>query len=268
MKKTIFVLMLIASLTSFISISYAMPVFDAPNYALNTIRNVLLETQHVAEMLEAAKRLMELKTMAQEFQFFSSELIEKGFSEIFGFFNPQPPESIPGFTKEFTDGYMKVLNENPYYNAKPEAKGQVQNWVSRSEQGATLPYYLNLVPDPMSENHQYITFEQAQIARTFDEAKELRDYAGELSKQGEELSEAASRANLLGAARLEAGSMGKLYEILGTLLRSQGRLAELQSLSLEQVSRREKKQELERQRVIQDFGDFVKGPAPPAGELL
>ena len=137
----------------------------------------------------------------------------------------------------------------------------------RADQGTSLFYYLNLVPDPLSPNHSYITYEQAQIARSFDEAKVLREYAKELSLEGNEIAQAASQANLLGANRLQAASMGKLYEILGMVLASQGRMFEIESIGLEQVSRQEKLDELTRRKMIEDVGEFVGAGSFQTGEV-
>jgi len=273
-KKILTLLVLVTVLCFTVSLGHAMVVFDPSNYALNTVRNVLMESQHVRDMLEAARRLTELKRMVEEFRFFNSELIEKGFSEIRSlidtvrFFTESPEATFKWFGDQFTDGFWTTLKENPLFEGRASELRELETWVNRSESGTTLSYYLNQVPDPLSSRHRYITFEQAEIVRSFDQAEALRGYARSLAAEGRSLAEAAAQANLLGAARLQAASMGKLYEILGVMLAAEGRLAELHSISIEQVSRQEKQNELARERVIQDLGEFVTGERLPAGEVL
>ncbi len=274
MKKILTLLVLVTVLCSTISLGHAMVVFDPSNYALNTVRNVLMESQHVRDMLEAAKRFYEMKRMAEEFRFFNSELIEKGFSEIrslaqtIRFFTESPEAAFKWFQGQFTGGFWTTLRENPLFEGSASELHELETWVNRAESGTALSYYLNQVPDPLSPRHRYITFEQAEIIRSFEQADALRGYARGLAEEGRALAEAAAQANLLGASRLQAASMGKLYEILGVMLIAEGRLAELHSISIEQVSRQEKQNELARERVIQDLGEFVTGERLPAGEVL
>lgn len=269
MRKQISGLLFATLLLTSVSTVSAMTVFDPANYTLNQLRNILMESQHIVDMLEAAKRLIELKNMVEEFRFFNSELIEKGFSEIRGIVETfrDPKGTLVRLGDEFTGGFFSALSENPLFQGRPGQVTQIETWVNRAGSGTTLSYYLNLVPDPLSPNHQYITYEQSQIARSFDEAKILRDYAKRLAEEGEALAQAASQANLLGSSRLTAASMGKLYEILGVILASQGRLAELESISLEQVSREEKLDELARRRLFEDLGEFVQGQPVSVGEV-
>jgi len=274
MRRTFLTLIFVAFLATSVSLAHAIPVFDAPNYALNTIRNLLLESQHVRDMLEAAKRLIELKRLTQEFQFFNNELIQKGFSEIrdvlqmIRVITEDPKGAIIRFGDELTGGFFTTLQGNPFFSGSPEEVARIETWVNRAEAGTSLPYYLNLVPDPLSPERQYITYEQAQIARSFDQAESLRKYAKELAQEGEGLAQAASEANLLGANRLQTASMGKLYEILGMILASQGRVHELQAISLEQVSRQEKLDELARKKTLEDVAEFVHGVRPGGTEVL
>ncbi len=250
MKKTLSIFVLITMLCFGVSVAHAMPVFDA------------------------AKRLAELRRMVEEFRLFNSELIEKGFSEIrslvdsIRFFAESPDAMIRKLSDQFTGGFWSTLRENPLFEGRTQEIAQIETWVNRAESGTTLPFYLNQVPDPLSPAHRYITFEQAEIARSFDQAEALRQYAVELAEEGREIGEAAAQTNLLGASRLQAASMGKLYEILGVMLAAQGRLAELESISLEQFSRQEKRNELARQKVIQDLGEFVHSEAAPFSEVL
>ncbi len=174
---------------------------------------------------------------------------------------------LPFEEEEASKTYLETIKQNPFFQGTASQVAQIEFASNRAESGATtLPYYLTLVPDPLSPNHQYITYEQAQIARTFDESEALRKYAGELAKDGASLEEAAAQANLLGATRLQAASMGKLYEAFGVLLSTQGRLAELNAISLEQTSRDEKLDELARRKMFQDMGEFVYGNRAPVIE--
>jgi len=265
-RKVAILLICVALLSGGVSTVSAFTVFDPINHATSLLRNVILQAQHVEDVLEAGKRLLELKNLVKEFQFFNQKLIDSGFGEIENviqkfrtFFGDSEKILLP-FEEEASKTYLKTVEQNPYFQGTASQVAQIEFASSGAESGTTtLPYYLTLVPDPLSPNHQYITYEQAQIARTFDESEALREYAGELAKDGADLEEAASQANLLGATRLQAASMGKLYEAFGVLLSTQGRLAELNAISLEQTSRDEKLDELARRKMAQDLGEFVYG---------
>ena len=265
MKKVTACLIMVAMLSAGVSSAHALVVFDPANHALNTIRNILLESQHIQEMLEAAKRLLELKRIFDEFRFFNSQLIEAGFSEIRGIlqvirvFRDDPSGALLSFVNDLTGGFFSSLAENPFFQSSGGAIPHLEAFIDRAGSGNSLSFYLNQIPDPLSPNHQYITYEQAQIVRSFDQAEALREYADRLAEEGKRISEAASEANLLGATRLEASSMGKLLEVFGILLTTQGRLAELNALSLEQVSREEKMDELARRKLLEDVDGFVHG---------
>ena len=266
MRKVAILLICVALLSGGVSTVSAFTVFDPINHATSLLRNVILQAQHVEDVLEAGKRLLELKNLVKEFEFFNQKLIDSGFGEIENviqkfrtFFGDSEKILLP-FEEEASKTYLKTVEQNPYFQGTASQVAQIEFASSEAESGTTtLPYYLTLVPDPLSPNHQYITYEQAQIARTFDESQAIRKYAGELAKDGAELEEAAAQANLLGATRLQAASMGKLYEAFGVLLSTQGRLAELNAISLEQVSRDEKLDELARRKMAQDLGEFVYG---------
>ena len=273
MRKAVILLVLVTFLSAGVGTVSAFTVFDPINHATSLLRNAILQAQHVEDMLEAGKRLFELKNLVQQFDFFNQKLIESGFGEIENLI--QKFKSFVGdsgiitlpFEEEASKTYLQTVQQNPYFQGTALQIAQIEFASSRAESGATtLPYYLTLVPDPLSPNHPYITYEQGQIARTFDESRALRKYAGELAKDGVELEDAAAQANLLGAARLQAASMGKLYEAFGVLLSAQGRLAELNAISLEQNSRDDKLDELARRKMFQDMGEFVYGNRAPVIE--
>lgn len=266
MRKAALLLVLVVFISGGVSTVSAFTVFDPINHATSLLRNAILEAQHLEEMLEAGKRLLELKNLVKEFELFNQELIQIGFGDIqeliqnIGSWAGNWDEMMLPFREDVSDTFLETLHQNPYFEGTASQMAEIEFLSSRSESGATtLPYYLTLVPDPLSPNHRYITYEQAQIATTFDQAEALRTYAGELAEDGQELEDAAGEANLLGAARLQAASMGKLYEAFGVLLSAQGRLAELAAISLEQVSRDEKLDELARRKTFQDLGEFVHG---------
>ena len=271
MRKAVLSLVLIAFLSTGIGTVSAFTVFDPINHATSLLRNAILEAQQIEDLLEAGKRLLELKNLVKEFEFFNQKLIEAGFSEIENviqkfrsLFGDSGNILLP-FEEDTAKTYLQTVQQNPFFQGTASQIAQIEFASARAESGVTtLPYYLTLVPDPLSPNHQYITYEQGQIARTFDESEALRKYAEELAKDGVDLEEAAAQANLLGATRLQAASMGKLYEAFGVLLSAQGRLAELNAISLEQTSRDEKLDELARRKTFQDMGEFVYGNRAPA----
>lgn len=273
MRKTVFLLVAVLLVSGGVSTVSAFTVFDPINHATSLLRNAILQAQHLEGILEAGKRLLELKNLVREFEFFNQKLIAIGFGEIRGllrkvrFLAGDSTELLVPFRQEFSRTFLQTLQRNPYFRGSAGQMARIELISSSAESGTTtLPYYLTLVPDPLSPNHPYITYEQAQIARTFDQAEALRKYSRELAKDGQALEQAAESANLLGAARLEAASMGKLYEAFGVLLTVQGRLAELNALSLEQVSRDEKLAELARRKMFQDIGEFVYGHRAPLVE--
>jgi|GEM_PF-1070775 len=267
MKKAIISLVLVTVLCTSVGTVSAFTVFDPINHATSLLRNAILQAQHVEDLLEAGKRLLELKNLLKEFQFFNQKLIEAGFGEIEhviqkfkSLFGAGSGSILFPFEEETSKTYLQTVQQNPYFQGTSSQVAQIEFASKGAASGVTtLPYYLTLVPDPLSPNHQYITYEQGQIARTFDESEALRKYAEELAKNGADLEEAASQANLLGATRLQAASMGKLYEAFGVLLSAQGRLAELNAISLEQTSRDEKLDELARRKTFQDMDEFVHG---------
>jgi len=273
MRKTFLWLVLVTFLCSGVGTVSAFVVFDPTNYAVSLLRNTILQAQHVEDLLEAGKRLLELKNLVKEFQFFNQKLIDSGFGEIesviqkfSNLFGGSGEISLP-FEDDSSRTYLQTVQQNPYFQGTSTQVAQIEFASHRAESGTTtLPYYLTLVPDPLSPNRQYVTYEQGQIARTFDESEALRKYAGTLAKDGAELEKSAGEANLLGAARLQAASMGKLYEAFGVLLSAQGRLAELNAISLEQNSRDDKLDELARRKVFQDMGEFVYGNRTPVIE--
>lgn len=274
MRKTVISLVLITFICTGVGTVSAFTVFDPINHATSLLRNAILEAQQIEDLLEAGKRLLELKNLLKEFQFFNQKLIEAGFGEIENviqkfrsFFGGSPGGSLFPFGEETSKTYLQTVQQNPFFQGTASQVAQIEFASAGAESGATtLPYYLTLVPDPLSPNHPYITYEQGQIARTFDESEALRKYARELAKDGADLEEAAAQANLLGATRLQAASMGKLYEAFGVLLSAQGRLAELNAISLEQTSRDEKLDELARRKMFQDMGEFVYGSQAPVIE--
>jgi len=273
MRKSVLLLVLATFVSTGVGTASALVVFDPINHATSLLRNVILQAEHLENLLEAGKRLLELKNLVKEFEFFNQKLIAAGFDEIGNlvqkfrtFFGDSGKILLP-FEEEASKTYLETVRQNPYFQGTGPQVAQIEFASSGAESGATtLPYYLTLVPDPLSPNHKYITYEQAQIANTFDQAEALREYAGELAKDGIDLEEAASQANLLGATRLQAASMGKLYEAFGVLLSTQGRLAELNAISLEQTSRDEKFDELARRKVFEDLGEFVYGNQTPVIE--
>jgi len=272
MRKAVISLVLIAFLSIGVSTVSATTVFDPINHATSLLRNAILEAQQIKDLLEAGKRLLELKNLVKEFEFFNQKLIDAGFSEIesviqkFRSFFGDSGNILFPFEEDTSKTYLQTVQQNPFFQGTASQIAQIEFASAGAESGTTLPYYLTLVPDPLSPNHPYITYEQVQIARTFDESEALRKYAEELAKDGVDLEEAAAQANLLGAARLQAASMGKLYEAFGVLLSAQGRLAELNAISLEQTSRDEKLDELARRKMFQDMGEFVYGNRAPVIE--
>lgn len=270
MRKTLFSLVLVTFVCAGIGTVSAFTVFDPINHATSLLRNAILQAQQVENLVEAGKRLLELKNLVREFQFFNQKLIDAGLGEIvsviqkFRLFAGDTGRILFHFEDEKSKTYLQTVRQNPFFQGTASQVAQIEIASTRAESGATtLPYYLTLAPDPLSPNHKYITYEQGQIARTFDESEALRKYAKELAKDGVDLESAAAQANLLGAARLQAASMGKLYEAFGVLLSAQGRLAELNAISLEQVSRDEKLDELARRKMFQDLDEFVYGKRVP-----
>jgi hypothetical protein len=273
MRNAVLSLILVTFICAGVGTVSAFTVFDPINHATSLLRNAILQVQQVEDLLEAGKRLFELKNLVREFQFFNQKLIEAGFGEIanviqkFRSFAGDPGRISFPFEEERSKTYLQAVRQNPFFQGTASQVAQIEIASSRAESGATtLPYYLTLVPDPLSPNHKYITYEQGQIARTFDDSEVLRKYAKELARDGADLENAAAQANLLGAARLQAASMGKLYEAFGVLLSAQGRLAELNAISLEQTSRDEKLDELARRKTFQDLGEFVYGKRVPVME--
>ena len=273
MRKSVLLLVLVTFVSAGVGTASALVVFDPINHATSLLRNAILQAQQVENLLEAGKRLLELKNLVKEFEFFNQKLIDSGFGEIgnliqkFRSFVGDSGKLLLPFEEEESKTYLKTVQQNPFFQGTASQVAQIEFASSRAESGTTtLPYYLTLVPDPLSPNRKYITYEQAQIARTFDESDALRKYAGELAKDGADLEDAAAQANLLGATRLQAASMGKLYEAFGVLLSTQGRLAELNAISLEQTSRDEKFDELARRKMFEDMGEFVYGNRAPVIE--
>jgi len=273
MRKSVLLLILVTLVSTGVGTASALVVFDPINHATSLLRNAILQAQQVENLLEAGKRLLELKNLVKEFEFFNQKLIDSGFGEIgnliqkFRSFVGDSGKLLWPFEEEESKTYLKTVQQNPFFQGTASQVAQIEFASSRAESGTTtLPHYLTLVPDPLSPNRKYITYEQAQIARTFDESEALRKYAGELAKDGADLEEAAAQANLLGATRLQAASMGKLYEAFGVLLSTQGRLAELNAISLEQTSRDEKFDELARRKMFEDMGEFVYGNRAPVIE--
>jgi len=273
MRKSVLLLILVTLVSTGVGTASALVVFDPINHATSLLRNAILQAQQVENLLEAGKRLLELKNLVKEFEFFNQKLIDSGFGEIgnliqkFRSFVGDSGKLLLPFEEEESKTYLKTVQQNPFFQGTASQVAQIEFASSRAESGTTtLPYYLTLVPDPLSPNRKYITYEQAQIARTFDESDALRKYAGELAKDGADLEDAAAQANLLGATRLQAASMGKLYEAFGVLLSTQGRLAELNAISLEQTSRDEKFDELARRKMFEDMGEFVYGNRAPVIE--
>ncbi len=273
MRKSVLLLVLVTFVSAGVGTASALVVFDPINHATSLLRNAILQAQQVENLHEAGKRLLELKNLVKEFEFFNQKLIDSGFGEIgnliqkFRSFVGDSGKLLLPFEEEESKTYLKTVQQNPFFQGTASQVAQIEFASSRAESGTTtLPYYLTLVPDPLSPNRKYITYEQAQIARTFDESDALRKYAGELAKDGADLEDAAAQANLLGATRLQAASMGKLYEAFGVLLSTQGRLAELNAISLEQTSRDEKFDELARRKMFEDMGEFVYGNRAPVIE--
>ena len=273
MKKPIIFLILVALICGGVSTVSAFTVYDPINYSVNVLQYTLTQAQHLQDMVEATKRLLELQNLVKGFDFFNQQLINIGLGDIQDLV--QRIRSMTGtsggvllpYKGDQSKTYLETLHQNPYFQGNPSQIAQI-DFLSQAESGTTtLPYYLSLVPDPLSPNHKYITYEQAQISETFDQAEALREYSDELAKNGKDLEDAASQANLLGAARLQAASMGKLYEAFGVLLTSQGRLAELHAISLEQTSRNEKLDELARRKAAQDMDEFIHGQGTPSIEF-
>jgi len=272
MKKPIIFLIVAVLICGSVSTVSAFTVFDPLNYGVNFLQNTLTQAQHVEDMLESAKRLVELKNLVSGFEYFNQQLINIGLGDIEAIVQKISSwTGVSGGTLPFkgdaSKTFLETLHKNPYFQGNASQIAQL-DFLSQAESGTTtLPYYLTLVPDPLSPNHKYITYEQAEIAKTFDQAENLRKYSDELAKDGQDLEAAAGQANLLGAARLQAASMGKLYEAFGVLLTAQGRLAELHALSLEQTSREEKLDELARRKAIEDMGEFMHGNTAPSLEI-
>jgi len=275
MKKPVILLIIAVLICGAVSGVSANTVYDPLNHAANVLQYTIAQAQHLQNLIEAGKQLLELKNLFKEFEFFNQQLINVGLGEIqdivqkiraFTTGSSNAP-SLP-FKGEQAKTYLETLNNNPYFQGTALQMAQLDFLSRQAESGTTtLPYYLSLVPDPLSPNHKYITYEQAEIAKTFDQAEDLRQYSEELAKDGRDLEDAAAQANLLGAARLQAASMGKLYEAFGVLLASQGRIAELNAISIEQTSREEKIDELARRKVVQDMNEFMHGNGAPAVEI-
>lgn len=274
MRKPVILLIVVALICGGVSSVSAFTVFDPLNYGVNFLQNTLTQAQHVEDMLESAKHLLELKNLVSGFEYFNQQLINIGVGDIQGLI--QRIRSLAGssndlllpFKGEQSKTFLETLHKNPYFQGNALQIAQLEFLSNPAESGTTtLPYYLTLVPDPLSPNHKYITFEQAQIAKTFDQSEALREYSDELAKDGKDLEDAAGQANLLGAARLQAASMGKLYEAFGVLLTAQGRIAELNAISIEQTSREEKLGELARRKAVDDVAEFVHGGQAPSIEV-
>jgi len=276
MRKTVILLVLIAVLCGGATrVSAAGGIVHDPlNYTINLLRNAMSQAQHALKTISAAKRLVELKNLFTEFSFMNQALIKSGFSEISSVvnaiksFRADPARAGIEFADDFTGGFFESLAANPLFHGTPGELAHLNQFINRADSGTLLAYYLNSVPDPLAVDLPYITYEQAQIARTFDQAESLREYAKEIGEEGVRLAEQAQGANLLGAARLEVASSGKLYEILGVMITTQARLAELQSISIEQVSRQEKMGELARQKLIHDGNAFAYGEESSFNEIL
>ena len=274
MRKAVILLVLLAVLCGGVTVVSASGIVHDPlNYATNLLRNALIQAQHIVKVAEDAKRLLELKNLVSEFEFFNQKLIDSGFGEIQGlvqkirFLVGDSSGLLLPFKEESSNLYLDVLSQNPFFQGTPSQLEQVDFLSNRAGFGtSTLPYYLTLVPDPLSPNHKYITYEQAQVAKTFEQVDALKEYSEELAKDGQDLEEAAANANLLGATRLQASSMGKLYEAFGVLVNAIGSSAKMTAILVEQSSREEKLDELARRKVAQDMGEFVFGSSTPVIE--
>lgn len=278
MRKIIMILMLLAVLCGSVTVVSATGIVHDPlNYATNLINNALQKAQHIIQIAEDAKRLLELKNLVSKFESFNQKLVDSGFGEIKGLI--QKVRFLAGdrdglllpFKEESSNLYLEALNQNPFFQGTSSQLEQIDFLSNRADLGtSTLPYYLTLVPDPLSPNHKHITYEQAQIARAFEQVDVLREYSEELAKDGRDLEEAAAGANLLGATRLQASSMGKLYEAFGVLVNAVGSSTKMTAILAEQKSREEKESELARRKVSQDMAEFVFGskvPVVEGGEL-
>lgn len=241
-KSLIFVLILILILNAPGRSYAALPTFDAVNAALSELRNSILDSGFVREIQIALEKLEELKATYQELIRFHG-----GLDDIVGVLIGDPIKKI--FNSKNSYVYEDSYSSIP----KIELFDQAQSVPAIR---SSLEAITGDIPD--SPERPYIPFEEMQVVRGYEYAREIRNQGASTREAAELMVEEAKSASPKGAARLTAQAGAQLMVLAQENQEALAKLIELDATQVEQVSREEKRLERERLRHREEMLESIK----------
>ena len=205
-----------------------------------------MQSQFAQEIALAAQRLEQMKAQYMELLRFNS-----GWDDVFSSFIGDPLKKIfgpgiPSARDAFSDfGWITPQIEMLAESREPR------------DIRASLEAITGKIPD--SKARPYIAFEEVQVVEGFQLAQEIRQSGGQTRDGARLISEQAKTASPKGAARLQAEALSQVMVLTQQNREATAKLLELQATQVEQVSREEKRLELERQRYMEDANQYLEG---------
>ncbi len=249
MKKKVFIVSLLVFL-AMASAAPAITVFDPLNYALNEVRNAIMETQWARDIALAIERLEQLRATYFEIIRFNAGL------------------------DEFIDGLIGDPLGRMLHAQITDLSGEYEDaaWVlphietlEEGENFTDVRAALEMITgtDPRSPERPYITFEEYQVTQGFRMAQEIREAGEETRQVVDDYRSQAKVASPKGAARITAGATAELMALEQQQQEALAKLIELTATRVEQKSREEKFLEHQRIKFLEDVNELLGGIVRP-----
>jgi len=262
MKKKKIILILTAALLAapFRSSEAALPTFDAWNFAMNRLRNTIMNSHFRARYdlafkaynLAAETGRIALQTRDQ------LELLYRQFRDFnFGSDNFQRL-LVPDLRDSLLYGTQLVSRNGfgDFWWMMRDAE-IVANAYWPSDIRAGLERITGKIPN--SAARPYIPFDESQVVEGFRMAKRIRD-VGQLTRdRANSASARAEFASPNAAARLQVELLSKIMILGQQNQEAVAKLIELEAVQIEQVSRDEKRLERQRLKYMRDAASYLEG---------
>lgn len=244
LRNILFILLLLGTR---VPNSFALIVNDPIHTAVNQLQNAILQNEWARDIALAIERLNELRTQTMEtFRFHA------GFDEILNSLIGDP------FRNLASEGHTNL--QDAFAGFGPISP-QIEIFQGGGPQDIRVALEEITGKIPETDARPYLVFDEMQVTDAFDFAHQIREAGGITRNAANQIAEQAISASPKGAARLQAQAASQLLILNQQNQEAMAKLIELEATKIAQVSREEKRIETERQKFMEDAGDYANGIA-------
>lgn len=224
--------------------SYATIVNDPIHTAISEIQNTILNSAFAKDIALAMERLNEMKTQTLELFRFHA-----GLDDIWNSIIGDPLRNLFGQgNTSLRDAFIDLGVITPQIEI-------VQGAGSPADIRLALEQITGEIPD--TDARPYLVFDEMQVVDAFDLARQIREAGSVTRNAAEQIAQQAISASPKGAVRLQAQAMSQLMVLNQQNHEAIAKLIELEATKIQQVTREEKRAEIERLKFMEDAGDYA-----------